>query len=288
MIKTGLFDTIGALVYQPDETLLLIIRGVAGRNTEILDGAWRASHLSSLRTVLEKDARMNEQGVSRQPLAEQSVLVWDVPTRIFHWLLVALIVASLVTGNVGGLTFMRIHMLSGYAILALILFRVIWGFIGNTHARFSNFVAGPLTAIGYARGLVSGSGRAYLGHNPLGGWSVLVMLVLMLVQAATGLCANDDIFTEGPLAGRVGKATSDFLTGIHQTNANLLYVVMAVHVIAVLGYLFKGDNLIRPMITGRKRVADSAADREAPGRYAVRALIAIAISVAIVVGVVNL
>lgn len=231
---------------------------------------------------------MNEHGVSRETTGERAIPVWDFPTRIFHWLLVLLVFVSLVTGNVGGLTYMRIHMLSGYAILALILFRVIWGFIGNSYARFSGFVAGIPTAIGYARGLASGTGRKYLGHNPLGGWSVLAMLVLLLVQAATGLCANDDIFTEGPLASRVGKGTSDFLTWIHKTNVNVLYAVMIAHVIAVFGYLYKGDNLIRPMITGVKSVAGNTALVEPPARHAIRALIALAVSVALVTVVVNM
>ena len=231
---------------------------------------------------------MAEPVLSRERPSDRTILVWDIPTRVFHWVLVVLVIVSVVTGNVGGLKTMRIHMLSGYAILALILFRAIWGFIGNAHARFSSFVIGVPSVVRYARDLVTGAARKFVGHNPLGGWSVLVMLVLLIVQAATGLCANDDIFTEGPLARRVGKRASDFLTGIHKTNVNLLYAVIAVHVVAVIGYLYKGDNLIRPMITGVKRIAAEHTPADGATPYATRAVIALAVSVALVAAVVNM
>lgn len=181
------------------------------------------------------------------------VAVWDLPTRLFHWVLVLLVTVSLITGNLGGVQGMELHMLAGYAILALIGFRLVWGFVGSRHSRFADFVAGPGRVLAYARGLLSGGHRPTLGHNPLGGWSVMALLASLLVQAATGLFANDDILTEGPLASRVGKGVSDALTEVHEINANLLYVLIGVHLAAIVFYaIVHRENLVRPMITGWK------------------------------------
>lgn len=191
--------------------------------------------------------------------APRTVRVWDVPTRLFHWLLVALVAVSLYTGNVGGLAEMEWHMLSGYAILALVAFRLIWGLVGSHHARFASFVRGPGATLRYLASFVRGPYRASVGHNPLGGWSVLAMLAALAVQAGTGLYANDDILTEGPLAGTVGKATSDTLTAIHNLNALVLYALIAIHVAAIaLYHIVKKQNLIAAMITGRKTLAPGA------------------------------
>lgn len=188
------------------------------------------------------------------------VAVWDVPTRLFHWLLVALVVVNVYTGNVGGLREMDLHMLSGYAILTLVLFRVAWGFLGSGPSRFRGFVRGPGAVLAYARGLLTGRHRPTIGHNPLGGWSVMAMLTSLLLQAGTGLFANDDILTEGPLARSVSKATSDRLTAIHDWNATVLYVLIGAHLAAVLYYLLvRKENLVRPMLTGRKLVTGDAA-----------------------------
>lgn len=192
-----------------------------------------------------------------------TVRVWDLPTRLFHWSLLLLVVVSLYTGNVGGLWEMDLHMLSGYAILALVLFRLAWGIFGSRHSRFVSFLRGPKAILAYARSL-RGAHLPVVGHNPLGGWSVMAMLACLLLQAGTGLYAHDDIFTEGPLAKTVSKATGDFLTGIHEINATLLYVLIAVHLAAVFGYLMvKKENLIRPMITGRKASAAGIDDEGA-------------------------
>lgn len=181
------------------------------------------------------------------------VSVWDLPTRLFHWLLVLLVTVSLITGNVGGLQGMDVHTLVGYAVLALVLFRVVWGFVGSRHSRFSDFVAGPRQILAYARGLLSGAHRQALGHNPLGGLSVLALLASLLVQAGTGLFANDDILVEGPLASRISKSLSDALTEVHEINATVLYVLIGVHLSAIIYYaIAHRENLVRPMITGWK------------------------------------
>lgn len=184
--------------------------------------------------------------------AVRRVRVWDLPTRLFHWLLVVLVVTSFVTGKIGG-NALTYHMWSGYAILALLLFRSAWGFIGAPESRFAAFVRGPGTVLRYARSLLSGQTQRHLGHNPLGGWSVVLMLLSLAVQAGTGLFANDDIATEGPLAAKVSGATSAFLTTIHHWNVNLLIVLVIVHLGAVIFYAFvKREDLVRPMVTGHK------------------------------------
>jgi cytochrome b len=190
-------------------------------------------------------------------------LVWDWPTRLFHWSLVVLVTVNVYTGNVGGLREMDLHKLTGYAILALVLFRLVWGFIGSRHSRFAHFLRGPRAVIAYARELAGGVHRSFVGHNPLGGWSVMAMLLSLLVQAVTGLFSRDDILTEGPLVKHVSKQTSNMLTEIHELNATVLYVLIALHLAAVVGYLLvKKENLIRPMLTGRKPALGESASAD--------------------------
>ena len=182
------------------------------------------------------------------------VLVWDLPTRLFHWLLLICVLLSLVTGNIGG-NAMEYHLLSGYAILALLIFRLAWGFVGSRTARFSSFVKGPVTVISHVRVLLQKkTEKPYLGHNPLGGWSIVAMLLVLFVQVATGLFANDDILTQGPLYVWVSKETSNWLTWFHLINRFVLVALIAIHISAVFFYFFfKHENLIVPMITGMKR-----------------------------------
>jgi cytochrome b len=181
-------------------------------------------------------------------------LVWDLPTRLFHWLLLICVIASFVTGNIGGIV-LEYHMLSGYAILVLLIFRLAWGFVGSRTARFSSFVKDPATVLAHvATVLKKKTEDPYLGHNPLGGWSIVAMLLVMFVQVATGLFANDDILTEGPLYVWVSKETSNMLTWVHLINRFVLVALIAIHIFAVFFYFFfKNENLIVPMITGRKR-----------------------------------
>lgn len=182
----------------------------------------------------------------------RQIRVWDLPTRMFHWLLVTLVAVSFVTGKIGG-AWMPYHIWSGCAILGLLVFRLAWGFVGGRHARFSAFVRAPGAVLRYTRTLLQPEAPRHLGHNPLGGWSVLAMLLALLVQAVTGLFANDDIFTEGPLYPWISKATSDWLTHIHKLNQGVVLLLAGVHVMAVLFYLImKHKNLILPMFTGRK------------------------------------
>lgn len=189
----------------------------------------------------------------------KTVQVWDLPTRLFHWILVALMIVQWLTAESDGA--MQYHVWGGYAVLTLVLFRLIWGFAGSETARFSHFVRGPGAALDYVKALLRGETPLYLGHNPMGGWSILALLTLLLIQAGTGLFANDDITFDGPLSGWVSKSMSDWLTTVHKVNFNLLLLVIAVHISAVLFYLLvKRENLIHPMLSGRKHLPPEQAE----------------------------
>jgi cytochrome b len=219
---------------------------------------------------------------------ERQVEVWDLPVRIFHWALALLLVSQVVTASIGG-NAMEYHVLGGYAVLALVLFRIVWGLVGSRHARFADFVRGPRAVLTYARSLVRDASERHLGHNPLGGWSVLLMLISLLVQTGTGLFADDEIMTTGPLAKHVSGDTVSLLTMIHDVNAAVLAALVCIHVAAVLYYLVgKRENLIAPMITGRKAwQGDPPANSSGRGRLA-RAILILAASGLAVAGLVNL
>ena len=183
---------------------------------------------------------------------EKRVMVWDLPTRLFHWSLAVLVVICVVTGKLG-LDWLEVHMISGYGVLSLVLFRLVWGFVGGRHARFASFVRSPAVVGRHIAEMFKKDAPRHLGHNPLGGWAVMAMLGALLLQASTGLFATDDIFTEGPLYPLATKAASDLLTRIHRWNADAIIVLVVIHVLAIGFYLIvKHDNLIRPMIDGRK------------------------------------
>lgn len=179
-------------------------------------------------------------------------MIWDLPTRLFHWLLVLLAVCSVLAAKAGG-NWIDWHFRAGYAILTLIAFRIVWGFVGGRYARFRSFPFSPRRAIAYLRGGPDAPKDA--GHNPLGALSVYAMLLLFGAQALLGLFANDDIASEGPLASLVSKDTSDFLTGLHLRHVNILLALVGLHVLAIAWYRLRGRRLVPPMITGRDRQA---------------------------------
>ena len=179
------------------------------------------------------------------------VRVWDLPTRLFHWGLAACVLTSIVTGYVGG-GVMEWHARFGYAILTLLLFRLVWGFVGGHWSRFSSFVQAPGGVIAYLRGRPHPD--HLVGHNPLGALSVLAMLVFLLVQVATGLVGDDEISFTGPLNRFVSNASGLAATWYHKRVGQwVLVALVLLHVGAVLFYLWKkGENLIRPMLRGDK------------------------------------
>ena len=178
------------------------------------------------------------------------VRVWDAPTRLFHWAIVVLLGVSWLSESRGWMT---IHFISGYSVIALLLFRLAWGFVGSETSRFSRFLKSPTAALRHLAHLHRREPDTEIGHNAAGGWMVLVMLALLAVQAGTGLFANDDGDTEGPLFNYVGKDWSDWLSHIHAVNFKLIQIAVVLHVLAVLGYfVLKRHDLVRPMITGEK------------------------------------
>jgi cytochrome b len=181
-----------------------------------------------------------------------SMKVWDAPVRLFHWAIVLLVIISYVSIQK---SWMQIHFLSGYAMLTLLLFRLAWGFVGSETARFGAFLRNPLRALEHLVHFGRREPDTEIGHNAAGGWMVLVLLLLLAVQVGTGLCSNDDVLSEGPLSTYVGKALSDRISGWHAFNFNLILAAIGLHVLAVLAYwVVKRHNLLRPMITGRKRL----------------------------------
>lgn len=180
------------------------------------------------------------------------VRVWDLPTRIFHWALAVLVVFSFTTGKIGG-TWMEWHLKSGYAILALLVFRLAWGLGGSETARFASFLRGPRAAWAYARETLASRRPASLGHNPLGGWMVMLMLVILLLQAASGLFADDDISTQGPLAAKVSNAWVSRMTTIHKYNEWAVVAAATLHVIAIAAFRWSfKEDLLSPMLHGWK------------------------------------
>ncbi|MQA37879.1 cytochrome b/b6 domain-containing protein [Rugamonas aquatica] len=177
------------------------------------------------------------------------ILVWDLPTRVFHWSLVLAVTVAIVSGEIGG-DWMEVHGKAGLVILGLVAFRLAWGFAGSTHARFLNFLPTAASLRAYLRGRWKGQ-----GHNPLGALSVFALLGLLAVQATTGLFGNDEISFTGPLFALVEEGLANRLTGLHKQLAYVLLAVLALHIVAILVYLFlKKDNLVKPMVTGWKEV----------------------------------
>lgn len=212
--------------------------------------------------------------------------VWDLPVRLFHWILVALVVTSFVTQQIGG-NAMQWHFRAGYATLTLILFRIAWGLVGPRYARFSDFLRGPSAIRAYL------SGRSTIvspGHNPLGSLSVLAMLLVLLFQALAGLFANDDIANEGPLVKFISKEWSDQATWLHtEIGATLILLLVGLHLAAIAWYLLrKKQNLIVPMISGDKNLDDSLPSANDGWRMRLLAAVLLAICAGVVYLVVNL
>ncbi|MDP2882246.1 MAG: cytochrome b/b6 domain-containing protein [Azonexus sp.] len=207
-------------------------------------------------------------------MISQRIRLWDLPTRLFHWLLVLAFVVAIVSGQVGG-KLIDVHGKIGLAIVGLIAFRLVWGFAGSTYARFAQFFPTPARIKVYLKGEWRG-----LGHNPLGGLSVFSLIFLLTVQVASGLFANDDIAFVGPLYELVSKVLSDRLTGIHHLLSNVLIALVVLHVVAVAFHgHFKKDDLIKPMLTGWKEGVSGEPARGGGLKVSIVALIVAAAAV---------
>ncbi len=183
--------------------------------------------------------------------AGRRIVVWDVPTRVFHWLAVALIGAAYAAAR---LNWMDWHARAGYALLVALLFRLLWGFFGGETARFSSFLVSPRAAARHLAHALRREPDRQVGHNPAGGWMVLLLVALMLGETLSGLYVGNDIAEEGPLSERVPAPIANLIDALHDRFLwDALLAAVAIHVLAILAYAtVKRHNLLLPMVTGRK------------------------------------
>ncbi len=206
-----------------------------------------------------------------------TVTIWDWPLRVFHWLLVIAVVGAYATGKLGG-NLTDWHGRLGSLVLGLLVFRLIWGFIGTTHARFSSFFPTTAKLKAYVKGEWQGA-----GHNPVGALAVFTLLATLIFLVVTGLFANDDIAFEGPLFNSIDKALSDKLSGWHDWMVNCLLGLVAVHVAAIVFYQrIKKTNLVLPMLTGKKQLPDDLQSAEIGRVSNLRITLILLVAVAIV------
>ncbi len=177
------------------------------------------------------------------------VKVWDLPLRIFHWLLVAGFLIAYLTED----ELLTVHVWAGYLVTGLLIFRIIWGFVGNDYARFSNFVCSPIKSIVYLKDLITLQTQRYLGHNPAGAAMIILLLVSLFATVITGFAVYGADQAAGPLAG-IGAANEEIWEEVHEFFANFSLVLVAAHIlgVAVESYIHK-ENLARSMLHGFKK-----------------------------------
>jgi cytochrome b len=204
-------------------------------------------------------------------LSPSRVRIWDLPTRLFHWAIVLLVPALWWTHQIDRLD---LHILLGEVMLGLVLFRLIWGLIGSSTARFANFLRGPGRIFDYLRGRAP----AGFGHNPLGGWSVAAMLLVLATQVGLGLFVSDeDGLNTGPLSHLVSYESARTLADRHETMFYVLLALIVVHIAAIVYYLtVKRDNLVTPMLTGKRAAAADGAAMAGASLWRLVAAVALA------------
>lgn len=217
--------------------------------------AWQAIAATIPATNIGSHHRSNVQSTSqdtknRSGEAEREVQVWDIPTRLFHWLTAVLVLAAYVTLR---LDWMNWHVWIGDAVLALVIFRLLWGFFGSDTTRFSRFVAWPRAALAHLAHAFRREPDRQVGHNPAGGLMVLLLLALLGGETLSGLYVNNDVANEGPLTEFVPARVANAVTALHWIFWYALLAAVALHVLAIITYaVAKGQNLLTPMITGAK------------------------------------
>jgi cytochrome b len=194
--------------------------------------------------------------------AVSSIPVWDLPTRLFHWALVLLVAGGWLSQKYGAVLFgdimMSWHKWNGYTLLTLLLFRILWGFVGTSTARFTDFFPTPARLWRY---FSSGLRSKYAGHNPLGALSVFALLGLVSLQAFSGLFTTDDILVNGPLRWQVSAELASLFDTLHSRAFDILLVLIVIHIAAIAFYRFVArDDLLTPMLTGRKTAHQVPAD----------------------------
>ena len=190
----------------------------------------------------------------------KNIKVWDIPTRLFHWALV--VAVGFMWYSSGDFELMEYHLIVGRLILCALIFRILWGFIGSTTARFTDFIRSPVTGLRYLFGKESSKTA---GHNPAGGWMVLALLIILLTQALSGLFASDDVsypVYAGPFYFSVNADIAEWLNRLHHRNINYLWILVGVHVYASLIYQLQGKNLTGSMLSGKKQAQEGVKPQE--------------------------
>lgn len=181
-----------------------------------------------------------------------TVRVWDLPTRVFHWALALCIVGLIITANVGG-NAMVWHFRLGLTVLALLLFRLVWGLVGGRWSRFAAFIYSPRSIINYIQG--KGKPEHSVGHTPTGAGSVFALLAILFAQVGSGLISDDEIAFAGPLTRFVSGATVNLATNYHKNIGKWIILALVVlHIAAIVFYLWRKQNLIKPMLQGDKQL----------------------------------
>ncbi len=178
--------------------------------------------------------------------------VWDVPTRLFHWAIVLLLITSYISVQTDHMT---IHFWSGYTLITLLLFRIVWGLVGSETSRFRQFLRSPAAAFAHLASFGRREPDSEIGHNAAGGWMVLIMLIALIVQVTTGLFAGDPVEGGGPFVEQLAAPTQKLLDRIHSFNFNIILGLVGLHILAIVAYAaIKRHDLVRPMVTGKKRL----------------------------------
>lgn len=216
-----------------------------------------------------------------------TIRVWDLPTRLFHWLLAACVVGLVVTGSIGG-NWMNWHLRLGYAVLTLLLFRLVWGFVGGHWSRFASFIYAPSSLMAYLKG--RGRPEHQVGHSPMGALSVFGLLLILAAQVGTGLISDDEIAFFGPLVRFVSGDTVSLATGYHKNVGKLIvFLLVGLHVLAIAYYKWvKKQGLVQPMIDGDKQVSVQVPSARDTAASRVLALVVLALCAGAVTWVVGL
>lgn len=201
-----------------------------------------------------------------------TVRIWDLPTRLFHWILAFCVIGLLITGNVGG-NAMVWHFRLGYAVLTLVLFRLVWGFVGGYWSRWSRLPLHPRHALNYLQ--TPSTGHVHAGHNPLGSWAIVAMLFFLLLQVSTGLISDDEIANAGPLTTLVSGQWVSWATAWHKNWGKLIIVLLVLmHLAALMWHRFKKHPpLVPAMLSGDKHLTESVPPSEDRMRHRLMALV---------------
>src|SRR5512144_491074 len=210
-------------------------------------------------------------------MTARAVPVWDLPTRIFHWVLVIAVVVSYATGGEKGSWFV-VHTVSGYVVALLLLFRLAWGFWGSAHSLFSDFVYSSRSVSAYVKRLARLAPPKFVGHNPLGGWMVILLLVVLAANVITGLLSGEEHGPGGLLLPLIAAPGEEGLGDIHEVLANVIVVLACLHILGVVAdWVLTRENLLRAMISGKKMLGEESAAQEQRPVNGWRALIVTAL-----------